>query len=372
MTANIKLGKIWGIPIGLNTSWFLVFALVIISLSSGYFPQEYPDLPASSHIVLAAVTALGLFGSVLLHELGHARIAQRNGIPVKGISLFIFGGVAQISREPHSPGVEFRIAIAGPIVSLGLAALFGGLWLIDREVPWLAAPSIYLARLNLTLALFNMIPGFPLDGGRVLRSLIWKFTGNPLMATKIASSGGKLVAFGFLGLGAFSMLAGNLFNGLWLIFIGWFLQNAASSATQQAVVQEKLTGIPVSQVMDHTLSTIQGLTPLHEIVTNHVLARGQSAFFVTDFYGKIIGLLTLQDITAKPQSQWRYFTAGQVMIPIDRLLQVDAGSELISALQRMNDAEAHHLAVVQRDQTIGVLSRDHIVRYLQLRGNLGI
>lgn len=372
MTANIKLGKIWGIPIGLNSSWFLVFALVIFSLSSGYFPREYPELSSAMHTILAAVTALGLFGSVLLHELGHSRIAQRNGIPVKGITLFLFGGVAQISREPHTPGVEFRIAIAGPLVSLGLAALFGAAWLVDRQISWLAAPSLYLARLNLTLAVFNMIPGFPLDGGRVLRSLIWKFTGNQILATRIASFGGKLLAFTFFGIGAFSILTGNLFNGLWLIFIGWFLQNAASSATQQAIVQEKLRGVTVSQVMDRTLSSIPALTPLHEIISDHVLARGQSAFFVIDLYGQISGLLTLQDITSQPQPQWRMLTAGQVMVPIERLLQVDAGAELITALQRMDDAEAHHAAVIQQDRAIGVLSRDQIVRYLQLRGSLGI
>lgn len=372
MNATVKLGKIWGIPIGLHGSWFLVFALVIFSLGTSYFPTEYPQLSTGMHILLAAVTTVGLFGSVLLHELGHSLLALRNGIPVKGITLFIFGGVAQITREPQSPGVEFRIAIAGPLISLGLAGLFGGLWLIDRNVAWLAAPSIYLARLNLTLALFNMIPGFPLDGGRVLRSLVWKFTGSQAKATRIASLGGQIVAFGFFGIGIFSILTGNLFNGLWLIFIGWFLQSAASAAEQQVLVQEKLRGVTVDQAMDRRLGYVSALETLNSVVNDRVLTNGESNFFVIDYDGRTTGLLSLEDITRHPQSQWRFITAGQVMVPIQRLLKVEASAELLSALQRMEETDARNAAVVHDDRPVGVISRDRVVHYLRLRTELGL
>ena len=164
MEANIKLGIFWGIPIGLHTSWFFIFGLITWSLATGYFPEAYPDLLMPVHWALGGVTSVLFFASVLVHELGHSYLALRNNIPVRGITLFVFGRLAQIEREPESPGAEFRIAIAGPVVSLTLAALFGGLWLLERETVWLAAPSMWLARINLMLALFNMIPGFPLDG----------------------------------------------------------------------------------------------------------------------------------------------------------------------------------------------------------------
>jgi Zn-dependent protease/CBS domain-containing protein len=372
MKANVKLGTVWGIPIGLHSSWFLVFALVIFSLGASYFPSEYPQLSTNMYIILATVTSVGLFASVLLHELGHALLALRNSIPVKSITLFIFGGVAQITREPQSPGVEFRIAIAGPLVSFGLSVLFGGLWLLDRNIAWLAAPSLYLARLNLTLALFNMIPGFPLDGGRVLRSLVWKLTGSLGKATRIASLGGQVVAFGFFGLGIFGILTGNLFNGLWLLFIGWFLQSAATAAGQQVSVQEKLRGVTVDQAMDRRLGYVSMLETLNGVVNDRVLTNGESTFFVVDYDGHTAGLLSLEDITRHPRTQWRFMTAGQVMIPIQRILKVDASAELLSALQRMEETNTHHAAVVRQDRPVGIISRDQVVRYLRLRSELGL
>jgi Zn-dependent protease len=372
MNASVKLGRIWGIPIGLHLSWFLVFGLVLFSLGTGYFPREYPQLSTGVHLVLAAITTILLFGSVLLHELGHALIALRNRIPVKGITLFVFGGVAQITREPETPGAEFRIAIAGPLVSLALAGAFGVLYLIDRNIPLLAAPSEYLMRLNFLLVLFNMIPGFPLDGGRVLRSIIWKTTGSQARATQIASAGGQLVAFGFISLGLLSLFTGQAINGLWLIFIGWFLQNAAASAGQQMRVQQKLRGVSVWQAMEREPGMISPLTPLSQVVEERVLQRGESAFFVVNYDGTVAGLITLQDITRIPQAQWRFTTVGQAMVPIQRLLQVDAGAELLAALQMMEENEAHHAAVVQDNRTVGLLSREQVMRYLRLRAELGV
>jgi Zn-dependent protease len=213
MNANLKLGKIWGIPIGLNASWFFIFLLLTYSLSVGYFPTQYPELNLIGTLLLGLITTILFFSSVLAHELGHAFLALRSKIPVKGITLFIFGGVAQITREPKTPGEEFRIAIAGPIVSLTLSCIFGILYIIEANVPYLAAPAFYLMRINLILALFNLVPGFPLDGGRVLRSLIWKITGSYERSTKSASISGQVIAFGFIGLGIFQVISGQFING---------------------------------------------------------------------------------------------------------------------------------------------------------------
>lgn len=372
MTANIRLGSVWGIPIGLNNSWFVIFALVIFSLSSGYFPAEYPQLSTLAHVGLAALTAVGLFGSVLLHELGHALVALRNGIAVKGITLFLFGGVAQISREPHTPGAEFRIAIAGPLVSFGLAGFFGALWLLDRHIPLLAAPSLYLMRINLILALFNMVPGYPLDGGRVLRALIWKLSGNQGRATRIASGAGQVVAYSFFGLGALTILSGNLFNGLWLILIGGFLLNAASAASSQVTVQEKLRGVTVAQAMERNLATVPLWATLQQIVAERVLQRGEASFLVVDNGSQAQGLLTLEDITRTPQARWPLTTAAQVMVPLRQVLQIEAEQDLLRALQKMEEMEAHHAAVMEWNRLIGVLSREQVLRYLRMRNALGV
>ena len=192
--------------------------------------------------ILGALTSILFFGSVLVHELAHALVALRNKLPVRAINLFLFGGVAELTQEPRSAGAEFRIAIAGPVASLGLAALFGAVYLLDQHIPLLAAPSIWLARINLLLAVFNMIPGFPLDGGRILRAVIWWKTGNLRRATQLASISGQVIAFGFIVVGIFISFNGNFFNGLWLIFIGWFLQNAAASSLTQSNMQETLNG----------------------------------------------------------------------------------------------------------------------------------
>jgi Zn-dependent protease len=277
MNANVKLGQIWGIPIGLHMSWFIVW-IDAAFLKHQLLPEQYHQL--SSRI---ACYPGGDYDDTAVrvcttHELGHAYLALRNRIPVKGITLFIFGGVAQITREPETPGAEFRIAIAGPLVSLGLAGLFGGLFLIDQNIPFLAAPSEYLMRLNFMLVVFNMIPGFPLDGGRVLRSIIWKITGNQSRATQIASLGGQVVAFGFFGLGILSLFTGQFTNGLWLIFIGWFLQNAASSANQQIRVQQSLRGVSVEQAMARDLRAVSPLTPLSQVVEQRVLQNEKQPF----------------------------------------------------------------------------------------------
>jgi Zn-dependent protease len=309
---------------------------------------------------------------VLAHELGHAFVALLEKVPVRGITLFIFGGVAQISEEPRSPGAELRIAIAGPLVSLALAASFGAFGLISEGVDWLFTPSMYLARINLMLALFNLIPGFPLDGGRVLRALVWWLTQSYERATRIASASGQVVAFGFIGLGGLSILFGQLANGLWLIFIGWFLQSAASSALQQLKVQQKFSGVTVSQAMSQDCAQVHGLTTLHQLVHGWVLTNGQHCFFVTDELGQTRGMLTLQDITRVPQAQWRFTTAAQAMVPFNRLLKIDVGAELLSALRAMEAANVSQAPVVQQNRPVGLISKDQALRYLRLRTQLGI
>ena len=371
MNADIKLGRILGIPVGLNASWFLVFILVTWSLASGYFPLAYPQLPAAAYWVAGVLTSLLFFGSVLAHEFGHSVIALRNNIPVHSITLFLFGGVAQLEREPRSPGAEFRIAIAGPLVSLGLALFFQAIWLLDQSIPFLAAPSEYLARINLLLAVFNLIPGFPLDGGRVLRAIVWKFTGSFSRATRVAAFTGQLAAFGFIGVGVISAVSGNLMNGLWLAFIGWFLRNAAATTSERIDIQDKLRGIKVSQVMQRDCMYVPGLTPISTLVSEQILEGGGRCFFVSD-EGQLRGMLTLNEINAVPRPHWRYTTIDKVMVPFEKLSSVEAGSELMAAMQTMDKDSLAQLMVVDAGRIVGFLSREGIMNYLRTRAELGI
>lgn len=371
MDANIKLGRITGIPIGLNVSWFIIFVLLTFSLSTQYYPDAYPRLPVLWTTALGLLTTLLFFGSVLAHELGHAFIAIRNQIPVRGITLFMFGGVAQIGREPQTPGAEFRIAIAGPIVSVLLAGLCGLLYLIGESIPYLAAPSRYLLQINLMLGLFNLIPGFPLDGGRVLRAAVWRWTNSYEKATKIASISGQVVAFGFIGIGVFQVFSGQFINGLWLGFIGWFLMSAASTAYSQVKVQRALGNLTVSQAMERDALEIPHLTPLSQLVEWYVLARGKTNFYVMQD-GMLAGILTMKEIASVPQEKWPYTPAQRVMTPLKSVVQIQPEMELLQAVEAMENARVGHAPVIDHGALVGILSLEHVARYLRLRSELGV
>ncbi len=378
METNLRIGRIWGIPIGLSTSWFLIFGLVTWSLAVGYLPEAYPMLSSASHWAIGVITSLLFFGSVLLHELGHAYLAQRYQIPVHSITLFIFGGIAQIEGEPKTPGQEFWIAIAGPIVSLGLAGLFGLLWLTDQAIPFLAAPSEWLARINLMLALFNMIPGFPLDGGRVFRAIVWHFT-DYSRANRIATRVGQVVAVLFISAGVFTMFTGDFFNGLWLVFLGWFLNNAATASFAQSSVQHILQGVPVGEVMTRNWETIEANTPVSRLVEEHVLRNGPRHYFITrsgysyeDTPDKIYGIVTTHDITHLPRTQWGITPVERIMVPWEQLIVTQPQTPLKEAMGRMETAHINQLPVVQNDKMVGVLTRESILVFIRRRAELGI
>ena len=371
MQGSLTIGRVWGIPIGLHYSWFLVFGLISWSLAGGYFPEKYPGWGLATYLLVGAITSLLFFGSVLVHELGHSWVALRNALPIRSITLFIFGGIAQIGREPPSAGVEFRIAIAGPLTSLGLAGLFAGAWLVTRDVAFLAAPMIWLARINLTLGLFNLIPGFPLDGGRVFRAVVWRFTGSFYRATQAASYAGQMLAFGFIGLGVLIALRGNVGEGVWLAFIGWFLQNAAAASHAQASLKELLRGVTVAQAMARDCPRVAGDLSLDRLVQEEVLAKGRRCFLVADD-GHLRGLLTLHEVKAVPRERWGQVRVDEVMTRPDRLAAGGPQEELVAALQKMDDANVAQLPVLAGDQLVGMLTREHVLHYVRVRAELGV
>jgi Zn-dependent protease/CBS domain-containing protein len=369
--ASVKLGRIRGIPIGLHWSWFLVFVLVTSSLAGGYFVAEYPDLSRTAYWILGAITSLLFFGSVLAHEFGHALVALRDRVPVRSINLFFFGGVAQIEQEPRSAASELRIAIAGPLVSLSLAGLFGLLYWLDQGVSYLAAPSLWLARINLGLALFNLIPGFPLDGGRIFRALVWAWTKNFGRATRIAAAAGQVIAYGFIAFGAFTALTGNVINGLWLAFIGWFLQNAASSVLSQARMEHLLGETPVARVMSQDYGRISSTASLDELVEDWLRRGGASAYFVIDD-NRLVGMVSAGEVSAVPRSDWMFTRVAQIMTPAWRLLVVQPENDLLAALRSMERAGVTMVPVVSGEVLAGALSREQALRYLRLHPQAGI
>lgn len=371
MRASLTFGRIFGIPIGVHSSWFLVAALITWSLAGGYFPQEYPGWPTATYWLIGVITAVLFFASVLIHELGHSVLALREGVPVRSITLFIFGGVAQIEREPPTASAEFRIAIAGPITSLLLAGIFGLLGQTTAASPVSAAPAVYLGRINLMLALFNLIPGFPLDGGRVLRAMLWQYGGSFRQATRWATRVSHGVALLFILFGVGEMLRGSFLNGLWIAFIGWFLNNAAEATNQQVMLQDSLTGITARDVMSEQCPTVPGDMRLDELVNQHILGTGQRCFFVSGDQG-LRGLITLHNIRALPRERWGEVTAGQIMTPVSTVHSAQPDEDVLAVLRRMDEADVNQMPVMDNGHLLGMITREHLLHYIRLRSELGI
>jgi Zn-dependent protease len=365
------MGRVLGIPLELDYSWFLVFALLTWALAVGHYAAEYKDWPASLYWIMGAVTAGRLFVSVVLHELGHSVMARRYKIPVRRITLFIFGGVSQIEAEAATPGADFRIAVVGPLVSLALAGLFTTSEPAVAGASPLLALARYLAYINLALALFNLIPGFPLDGGRGLRAIVWGLTGDFQRATRIAASVGRGFAFVFIFVGMWQVFGGNFAGGLWIIFIGWFLESAAVAQTQQVELQDLLGGHTVAEAMSRELTAVPADVTLQQLVDQHILTSGRRSFLVQRDEA-VLGLLTLHHVVQIPRAQWGATTAAQAMIPTGRMRSARPDTELRAALEAMVRDGVSQLPVMVADHAVGVLRREDILNFLraarQLRG----
>ncbi len=373
MKSSLQIGKILGIPIGIHYTWFIIFTLVTLSLTTGYFPSRYEGWSQVGYLSIGLLTSLLFFASVLIHEVAHSVVARFCGVPVQSITLFVFGGVAHIVREPPRPLAEFLIAIAGPISSLLLAVGFGGLWLTGQMLDWvpLAALGLYLGGINLSLALFNMIPGFPLDGGRVFRSLVWAWTGNMNRATRWAATIGRGIAILLIVAGGVLFLRGNWSSGLWLVFIGWFLDNAAGQSAQQAWVREALEGYTARDFASSACQAVDSNTPLDWVVRDYVLSQGQNCFIVTEGE-QTQGLTTLSQIRQVPRQRWGWTPMRQIMTPLSTLKPVRASESAYSVLERMMAEGQSLLPVVDDGRFLGLVRQDSLLRFAQTRSTLGI
>ncbi|MBS0517968.1 MAG: site-2 protease family protein [Proteobacteria bacterium] len=368
---SIPIGRIFGIAIGLDYSWFVIFAAITWMLGAFYYPADFKDWPTALYWLTAVATAILVFASILLHELGHSVVAMRYGVPVRSITLYLFGGVSQIDAEPPSAIAEFFVAIAGPLVSLFIAIAFYAVRPLVSSVEPLSGLAGYLIYINLGVALFNLIPGYPLDGGRVFRAIVWSITGDMRRATQVAANVGRFFALAMIFGGVWEMFEGNPGGGLWLAFIGWFLDIAATAQLHQLTYQGLLTGHKVAQAMTTDTDTIPEDLTIQSLVDEHIFRSGRRSFLV-ERQGAPVGLMTLQQIRDVPRSEWSTTRLAQAMLPLEQSISVTADSELWAALQKMDRKGVNQLPVTRGDGVVGMLTREDIITFLATLQELGI
>jgi Zn-dependent protease len=359
-----KVATVMGIPIRVHFSWLIVFGLITWLLSSRYFPAVAPELPIASYWLKGALAALLLFASVAFHELAHSYVAQQYKLTIESITLFIFGGVAQLKGDPPHPRAEFWIAIAGPLSSFFLSVVFFLLTVSTGEGT--RALFAYLAQINLILGVFNLIPGFPMDGGRVLRAAIWGKKKDYFFATQKASSIGRGIAVFFIFFGLFSMFTGGP-GGFWLIIVGWFLYGAAHASYQQSTLQETLSGIKVKDIMVTDMKTLDPSLTVDKAVNDYFLKYGYGGFPVLDD-GKFLGILTLKEVKNVPREDWGRVTVSAVFVPHEKKWEITQDADVVKALELMIKEDKGRIVVTEKDKIIGLITRNGIARYVQIKG----
>jgi len=367
---SIRLGRILGIEIDLDYTWFIILALVAFTFA-GNLARTLKGLPAGYYWLLGLLIAVLLFVCVILHELSHSIIAKRHGLGIAGITLFLFGGVSKLVREPRSAWSELQVAIIGPLVSLVLAGIFFLLQLLPVGPVFKVVFSI-VAIINLSLAIFNLLPGLPLDGGRVLRAIVWAASGNFSQATRVAALSGQ--ALGFLlilgGVMTFFTNPRGVMSGLWLAFIGWFLIQAAQSSYQQTVLRRLLSGVRVSSLMTSEVTTVPAATLLDEIVSGYFLTHNYAAFPVLRD-GEVVGLIHLSDVRQIPRERWATTPVGEVVSSLRPEQVVSPDEDAWEALTKMASENQGRLLVMQRNALCGILSRTDVMRLIRTKMELG-
>lgn len=389
-SSGYPLGRLFGVEVVADVSLIIIFALVTFNLGAGLFPRWRPDWSMAMTWSVAFAAALTFFSSILLHELSHALVARAFGIEVRRITLFLFGGMAHMEREADSPKAEFFVALVGPVTSalLGALALWLGLaWAGPGAAQALAAEDLgalaealrgvgpvpilllWLGPINLMLALFNLVPGFPLDGGRVLRSILWATSKDLEKATRWAAGAGRAVALALMAWGLFNLFQGALGSGLWLILIGWFLNNSARQSYQQLLLRQQLETVPLERVMRTRLLRVDPSLTLDRFVHDCVMRSDQQAFPV-EHDGRLLGIVRLADVRQLPVSEWSSATVSEVMKPIDQLPSLPPDARAEQALDELSRRDLDQLPVVERERFVGLVSRGDLIQWLALRSGM--
>lgn len=356
-----NLGKLSGIQFRIHYSWFIIFILVTYSLSGEFFPDAYPAWPLFLYWTIGTISSLLFFASVVAHELAHSLVARANGMPVKSITLFIFGGVAQLTREAAKARAELLMAAAGPACSLAVGGFFGLLWFLTQYfVEPVAAIFIWLAQINVVLAVFNLIPGFPLDGGRIFHSLLWRFTRNYgrslRIATLVGQGTGNLFILGGI---VIAFLLRDWFGGLWLALIGWFLVYAASTSYHQARWRERLATFTAARVMTSNYRIVPSSITVDELLRGQLFFQEHLTFLVADD-GRLEGMITLHNIRALPREQRAVSRLKEIMVPV--LLAAHPEQDVLSIVEQMDESDTNQVPVVSEGRVVGIIARDNLVK----------
>jgi Zn-dependent protease/CBS domain-containing protein len=391
MRSGFRVGRIFGINIHIDWSWIFIFLLVTWNLAAAVFPTLHPDWDAATNITLGVVAALLFFLSILLHELAHSIVAKARGLPVKRITLFFFGGVSNIEREPPSPQTEFLMALVGPLVSILLGV--GFIWLGGQNIPAmtdafnnpmqllrnldpLSTMLLWLGPINILIGFFNLIPGFPLDGGRILRSILWALMDDFRRATPWATTIGQV--FGWLMvLAGIAMVFGanipvlgtGIANGIWFAFIGWFLINAASQSYQRVLIEDMLEGVPVERLMREPAPAVSPNLPLSALVYDHVMKSEERAFPVVEG-DRLLGLVYVDKLKDLDRSYWDNMTVRDVMVLQNKLEVVTPGEDAMEGFQKLTSKEIRQIPVMQNGKLLGMLRRKDILRWLQVHSEM--
>ena len=365
---GFRLGQVFGIPIYLHPSWFIIFFLITLSLTT-QFTSKHPNWSSSQHLSLGIITSVLFFASVVFHELSHSLIARHYKIKVESITLFIFGGLSSIQSDPTSAKQEINIAVAGPLSSFFLGGVFFLVYHFWRGNEMVTAATFLLYQVNLYLGGSNLGPGFPLDGGRILRGIAWSITGDFARASRIASTSGKAFAYLMIFLGVWQALHGNWVRGLWIAFIGWFLLSASQESGAQVAMRNTLTGVRAADIMTQDVPMVPRDISLEDYV-HEVLRTGRRCHIVTGA-GKPVGLVTLQAVRTVPREEWANTSIQAVMLVLDRIHSANPDEPVLGVLERMQREDINQMPVVSEGHIVGMIARDTILRVLQTRLQVG-
>jgi Zn-dependent protease/CBS domain-containing protein len=369
--ASFRFGRIAGIRVGVHWSVLVIFALIAWGLAVSRFPAVYPEYGTGAYVSAAVLTAVVFFVSLLAHELSHALVARRNGLGVEDITLWLFGGVARLSGEARSPGAELRIAGVGPLVSLVLGVVFFGIAEVLRTSGYqglVLAGFAWLGGINIALAVFNAIPAAPLDGGRLLRSIIWWRTGDRLKATRWASGAGRIFGWVLVALGLFTFFTGGAFGGLWLALIGWFLAGAATAESQQATVRDQLRGLAIRDVMTPNPVTAPASMTVQDLLNSDLIQHRYSSFPLTDDGGPLVGLVTFNQIRRVAPHARATTQLRDIACPLEQVAQAQPEQPAADLLSRLSECAEGRALVLSHGRLVGIISPSDISRVLRWVG----
>ncbi|MFH1452434.1 MAG: site-2 protease family protein [Armatimonadota bacterium] len=374
MKTSIRVGSIINIPIEIDISWIIIFALIAVSFSEGYFPSIEKNISVANRWIFGIIATVLFFTSILLHELAHSYVAQKNNIKIKKITLFIFGGIASITKEPEDPGTEFKIAIAGPLLSIALGFIFYGLAkTVSQLMPhYITLGNLfgYLSLINFILAGFNLVPAFPLDGGRVFRAFMWMITKNMEKATRIASYLGQAFAFFLIFIGIMQILSKHsLLGGIWLILIGIFLNNAATTSWQNVVFRNFIGGNRVKDLMTTEVVTIHPGATIEDLIQNYFLHYKHIVIPVVD-HKQALGIITLHEAKAVPKEERTTTLVQNVMKKLDNTMQIAPSGTIVEALNRIQKEGLGGLLVIEDAKLLGILTKSDILKFMQIKMQL--